>query len=89
MPECNEAKVEENSGGHVTGVHFLPLKCGEHLYWRRPLRSNGFFTYNADDTAALEIMAMGAMDAIRCEARLPADTAFFSADPYALESVPE
>ena len=34
-------------------------------------------------------MAMGAMDAIRCEARLPADPALFRAGPYALESVPE
>ena len=80
---------EENSGEYVTGVHFLPLECGEYLYGRRPLRSKGFFTYNADYTTALEIMAMGAMNAIRCEARLPADPAFFSADPYALESVPQ
>ncbi len=70
-------------------MHFLPLKCGEHLYGRRPLRSKGFFTYNADDTTALEIMAMDAMDAIRCKARLPADPALFRADPYAPESVPE
>ena len=74
MPECNEAKEREDSGGYAAGAHFLPLACGEHLCGRRPLRSKGFFTYNADDTTALEIMAMGA---VRCGAHLPAGPALF------------
>ena len=83
MPECNEAKAEEDSGQYAADAHFLPLGCGEHLCGRRPLRSKSFFTYNADDTTALEIMAMGA---VRCEARLPADPAFFGAEQHAPEA---
>lgn len=65
---------EEDSGEHVTGVHFLPLECGEHFYGRRPLRSKGFFTYNAHYTTALEIMAMGAMGACPRTRRFSAPT---------------
>ena len=63
-------------------MHFLPLKCGEHLYGRRPLRSKGFFTYNADYDKTLGIMATGAMDAVRREARLRANQASPNLDHF-------